>query len=109
MARFLCAPTVKMKPDGTVFPVLPPTDGRDHLACYDIPPHPHQDVVNARTQFGDVDPDTTSVNHDAFLCVPSIKTVVQTPQVPSLAPWGIATLGLLMLLTVLGLARRRVR
>jgi hypothetical protein len=98
-----------MKPDGTVFPVLPPTDGRDHLACYDIPPHPHQDVVNARTQFGDVDPDTTSVNHDAFLCVPSIKTVVQTPQVPSLAPWGIATLGLLMLLTVLGLARRRVR
>jgi hypothetical protein len=44
-----------------------------------------------------------------FLCVPSIKTVVPTPQLPSLAPWGIATLGVLMLLTVLGMARRRTR
>jgi hypothetical protein len=42
-----------------------------------------------------------------MLCVPSTKSVI-TPA-PSLAPWGIATLGLLMLLTVFWVARQRMR
>ena len=105
LARFLCAPTVKTK-QGVVYPVLPAADGRDHLACYEVPPHPHTEIVNTRTQFTDVDPDLTPVIHDYFLCVPSVKTF---KEVPSLAPWGSATLGLLMLVTVFAIARQRAR
>jgi hypothetical protein len=41
-----------------------------------------------------------------MLCVPSTKTY---DRVPSLASWGIATLGLSMLLTVFAVAHRRAR
>lgn len=102
LARFLCAPTVKTN-QGVVYPVEPTTDGRDHLACYEVPPHPHTEIVNTRTQFTGVDPDVTPVIHDFFLCVPSVKIY---REVPSLAPWGIATLGLVMVLTVLWTLQR---
>ena len=42
-----------------------------------------------------------------MLCVPSTKSIIEPT--PSLAPWGIATLGLLMLLTVFWVARQRGR
>jgi hypothetical protein len=103
--NFLCVPVTKTK-DQQVYPIFEAADGRDHLACYDIPLHPHTEVVNTRTQFTGIDPDAVETTDDRYLCVPSTKTY---DAVPSPARWSIATLGLLMLLMVLWVAQRRVR
>jgi hypothetical protein len=105
LATYLCAPVVKTK-DQVVYPIFDATDGRDHLACYEVSPHQHSEIVNTRTQFTGVEPDLTPILEDRFLCVPSVKTF---EAVPSMGPWGIATAGLLMLLAVFWVARRRVR
>jgi len=106
-AVFLCVPVKKTREDGTVYPIFEAEDGRDHLACYDVPPHPHDEVVDTRTQFTDLEPELVPIIQDKWLCVPSVK-IYEEP-LPSLAPWGIATLGLLMLLTVFGVAQRQAR
>ena len=105
-ARYLCAPAEKTTADGTVYPIFEATDGRDHLACYDVTPHPHTEFITTRDQFTDGTPDEGMAIEDRMLCVPSRKIY---DQVPSLAPWGIATLGLAMLLAVFWVAQRRVR
>ena len=104
-AAFLCVPAEKTK-DQTVYPIFEATDGRDHLACYDVSIEGHTQLINTRSQFTGIGPELFVVEYDEMLCVPSKKTF---ERVPSLAPWGAATLGLLMLLTVLGVAQRRAR
>jgi hypothetical protein len=104
--RYLCAPVEKTREDGTVYPIFEAADGRDHLACYDVVPEPWSEWISTRDQFTDATPDEGLVVEEKMLCVPTVKIY---EQVPSLAPWGIATLGLLMLLTVFWVAQRRVR
>jgi hypothetical protein len=103
-ARFLCAPVEKTK-DQDVYPIFEATDGRDHLACYEVPPHPHTEVVNTRTQFTGLEPDTAVIIEDRYLCVPSRKTI---HVVPSMAPWGVAMAGFLIVMTAFWVARHRV-
>jgi hypothetical protein len=105
-ARYLCAPAEKTTADGTVYPTFEASDGRDHLACYDVTPHPDHQVITTRDQFTDATADEGMAIEDRMLCVPSTKIY---DRVPSLAPWGIATLGLSMLLTVFWVAQRRAR
>ena len=105
-ARYLCAPAEKTTEGGTVYPIIPAVDGRDHLACYDVVPEPWVELISTRDQFTGPAPDEGMVVEDRMLCVPTLKTY---EQVPSLAPWGFATLGLLMLLTVAWVAQRRAR
>lgn len=106
--RYLCAPAEKTTEDGTVYPIFDAADGRDHLACYDVPPEPWIEQISTRDQFTGLDPNIGITDHEVMLCVPSVK-IYDKPQVPSLAPWGIATLGLSMVLTVAWVAQRRAR
>jgi len=104
--RYLCAPVKKTTEGGMVYPIFEAADGRDHLACYDVTPHPHSEFISTRDQFTDATPDEGPVLEDRMLCVPSVKIY---DEVPSMAPWGVATLGLSMLLTVFWVAQRRAR
>ena len=105
-ARYLCAPAEKTTEGGTVYPIFEAADGRDHLACYDVMPEPWMEQISTRDQFTGASPDLDIVLEEKMLCVPSTKIY---DRVPSLAPWGIATLGLSMLLTVFWVAQRRAR
>jgi hypothetical protein len=105
-ARYLCAPVEKTTEGGTVYPIFEATNGRDHLACYDLLPEPWSELITTRDQFTDISPNEGLVVEERMLCVPTLKTY---ERVPSLAPWGIATLGLAMLLTVFWVAQRRAR
>jgi hypothetical protein len=109
-AFFLCAPAEKTH-DGDVYPIIPASDGRDHLACYEVPMESHVVTVSTRNQFSGLDPDEFgSPVWDRMLCVPAIKTHPGFfPPVPSLRPGGIVALGLLMLLTTFWVVQRRLR
>ncbi|NIP95324.1 MAG: hypothetical protein GWO24_18520 [Akkermansiaceae bacterium] len=104
-ARYLCAPAEKTREDGTVYPIVETVDGRDHLACYEVLPDPWVEQITTRDQFTLL-PEEELVVEERMLCVPSYK---EYQQVPSLASWGIATLGLTMLVTVFAVAHRRAR
>jgi len=108
MGRYLCNPVEKLGPLPLV-PSEPPPFPEDHLACYDIDPMPVDEIRDVDDQVDDAAgglPLELIVSE--MLCVPSTKSIVPD-QTPSLAPWGIATLGLLMLLTVFWAAQRRAR
>jgi hypothetical protein len=105
-ARYLCAPTEKTTADGTEYPIFEAADGRDHLACYELLPEPWVEEISTRDQFTGALPDVGVVVEEKMLCVPTAKT---HRLVPSMAPWGIAALGLLILLAVFGVAQHRAR
>jgi hypothetical protein len=104
--RYLCAPAEKTDEGGMVYPIWEAADGRDHLACYDLLGDEWIEQISTRDQFTGLPPDVGLTQHEVMLCVPSVKTY---DAVPSLASWGIATLGLSMLLTVFAVAHRRAR
>ncbi len=85
-------------------PSGPPLFPEDHLACYDISGWPADEYRWVEDQ---VQLEVIWAVHAEMLCVPSTKSVIE--RAPSLAPWGIATLGLSMLLTVFWIAGRRMR
>jgi hypothetical protein len=104
--RYLCAPAEKTTKDGTTYPIFEATDRRDHLACYEVRPDEWVEQISTRDQFTGLEPDTGLVLEERMLCVPTAKA---HRLVPSLAPWGIATLGVSVLLIVFWVARRRER
>jgi hypothetical protein len=104
--RYLCNPVEKLGPLPLV-PSGPPPFPEDHLACYDIAGWPVDEIRDVDDQVDMAGGLPLELIQTEMLCVPSTKSIV-TPT-PSLAPWGIATLGGLMLLTVFWVARRRVR
>ena len=106
--RYLCAPAEKTTEGGMVYPIFEAADGRDHLACYEVLPEPWMEQISTRDQFTGPAPDIDIVVEERMLCVPSVK-IYEKAHVPSLAPWGIATLGLSMLGTVFAVAHRRAR
>ena len=101
--RYLCNPVEKFGPPPLV-PSGPPIFPEDHLACYEIDPMPVDEfrLVEDQVAVSPVD-----LIESEMLCVPSTKTVIEPT--PSLGPWGIASLGLLMLSTVFWVARQRGR
>jgi len=104
MGRYLCNPVEKLGPLPLV-PSGPPAFPEDHLACYEIDPMP---VDEPRLVEDQVAVSPVDLIQSEMLCVPSTKTVIPD-QLPSLAPWGIATLGLMMLLAVVWVVRQRGR
>jgi hypothetical protein len=104
--RYLCAPAEKTTEGGMVYPIIPAADGRDHLACYELILEDWIEQVSTRDQFTGPAPDEDIVVGERMLCVPTAKA---HRLVPSLAPWGVAALGLLMLVTVFGVVQRRAR
>jgi hypothetical protein len=103
--RYLCAPAEKTN-GPAVYPIFEAADGRDHLACYDLFGDEWLELISTRDQFSVLPWDENVTDREVMLCVPSTKTY---DRVPSLASWGIATLGLSMLLTVFAVAHRRAR
>jgi hypothetical protein len=104
----LCVPVEKTDDFQEVFPIISASDGRDHLACYAIHnPDSLVEVVYTRTQFTGDSPDERGIVGTFMLCLPAVKTHVSA--LPSLRSAGIVALGLLMILTVFLVARRRVR
>jgi hypothetical protein len=107
MGRYLCNPVDKLGPPPLV-PSGPPPFPQDHLACYDIDPQPVDEIRDVDDQVDDAAGLPLEIIQSEMLCVPSTKSIIPD-QTPSLAPWGIASLGLLMLLTVSWVVHRRVR
>ena len=98
--KLFCAPAEK---NGEVM-----IDPVTHLTCYDTNPiSGGPGPIPILNQFIPAADQLELLQADT-LCVPSTKQLVPD-QLPSLAPWGIATLGLSMLLTVFWVAQRRVR
>jgi hypothetical protein len=104
--RYLCNPVEKLGPP-PLEPSGPPTFPEDHLACYDIAPWPIDEIRMVSDQVDLVGGLPAEMIEAEMLCVPSTKSVIIPT--PSLAPWGIAALGLLMLVTAFWFTRHRVR
>jgi hypothetical protein len=109
MAHWLCSPVEKTH-DTVIFSTIPASDGRDHLACYELPLEGHDVTVSTRNQFTSAVADEVVARWDEYLCVPAIKTHPGfVTSVPSMRSGGIVALGLLMLLTAFWVVQRRVR
>jgi hypothetical protein len=106
IGRYLCNPVEKRGPP-PLEPSGPPVFPQDHLACYDIDPSPADEIRIVQDQVDPTGGFVLELIVSEMLCVPSAKTEIS--ETPSLAPWGIATLGGLMLLTVFWVARQRMR
>jgi hypothetical protein len=105
--RYFCNPVDKLGPPPLI-PSGPPPLPEDHLACYEIDPLPADEIRGVQDQVDEpAGGSVVQLIESNMLCVPSLKRVI-TPT-PSMAPWGIATLGLLILLTVFWVIRQRVR
>jgi len=93
--RYFCNPATKVHNGITYTPRNP----EDHLACYDIDEDPvgvgNIPIFDADQQFGESF--NLDITETELLCVPSHKDY----PVPALGPWGIATLGGLMILTAM--------
>jgi hypothetical protein len=103
--RYLCNPVEKLGPLPLV-PSGPPIFPEEHLACYDIAGWPIDEIRLVQDQVDLSGGFPVELIQARMLCVPSTKSIIPDP-IPSLAPWGIATLGGLMLLAVFGVARQR--
>jgi len=104
---YLCNPVEKLGPL-PLEPSGPPVFPEDHLACYEIDPMAMDEIRLVEDQVDMTGGMPVELIQSDMLCVPSTKAIIPD-QTPSLAPWGIATLGLLMLLTVVWVARQRGR
>lgn len=72
--RFFCTPVRKVREGHTPVGVK---NAKDHLAVYDLPPHPHAVAIKTRDQFGARE---LKVTRSVLLAVPSEKQAVAAHQ-----------------------------
>jgi hypothetical protein len=105
--RYLCNPVEKLGPP-PLMPSGPPVFPEDHLACYDIPPWPVDEIRMVTDQvmpWGEV----AMLVEAQMLCVPSSKErgPLVDPAIPTLNEWGLIAFGMLLLTAMAWALRRR--